>query len=260
MFLRCFNIVFGLAICSCFAQPLWAQRYLSEFVGTSALNSATSTANLSARLEFDVQFNRVVDGTFSLGDTLSAANDNFNALGFLLPQDKCNVILQKSGTAGGLRFIEIPFDANSFALIGRVNVTYTRSSAVLRAGRYNGSAAVVQPVADGVPILPENLAQVGAISDLTGARATHSFDITRQYSSRAVDGTLSGAGLLSGFKLTISASPRWTYIVGHNDNRFLAMRVASLVNADNELDEFAGDYAMFDERGQLIDLGAIVGD
>ncbi len=91
-------------------------------------------------------------------------------------------------------------------------------------------------------------------------RSRHSLNITRQYASLAIDGNLGDPGLLSGFKVTMTASSRWTYIVGHNDNKFLAMRVASLVNADNELDEFDGDYAMFDERGQLMDTGIIVGD
>ncbi len=153
-----------------------------------------------------------------------------------------------------------PFDANSFALIGRVNVAYNRSTALLRSGRYSGSAAIVQPVADGVPILPANLGVVGVQSDLTSSRSTHNLNITRQYSSLAIDGTLGGPGILNAFKVTVTASPRWTYIVGHNENKFLAMRVASFVNANNELDEFAGDYAMYDELGQLIDIGTIAGD
>ncbi len=176
MLVRCLYPILVLIIGCCLSQPVWAQRYLTEFV--ELLRSSLLPVRQTYQPDWSSMYSSIASSMVRSRwvDSLSVVNDNFNALGFLIPQDKCNVVLQRANTSGGLRFTEIPFDANSFALIGRVNVAYNRFDPLLRSGRYNGSAAIVQPVADGVPILPENLGTVAVQSDLTGGTFKAQFE------------------------------------------------------------------------------------
>ena len=255
--LKCLvGVVAFLAIPS---SSVYAQRYLSEFVGTSTLKSSVSTAQVSSQLEFTELVNRRLEGSFSVSDRLQLGSDQFSVSGTLASSGNCNVQLQKTNSSGGLNLVEIPFDDSSFALIGKVNVTYNAPS-VLNAGRYTGALAVVRPVADPVPIRTSELGGMVIESDVTKAISSHGLALTSQDSSLAVTGSLLGTGLLANYQVSISSSSRWTYIVGQNGSRFLAARVPTSLTTSGGLDGFVGDYGIYDSSGRLVDFGTIAGD
>ena len=250
-------VLVGLSVSPC--RSALAQRYLSEFVGTSTIKSSVATTQLASKLEFQELANRRLEGTFSVADRLNLASVLFSVNGTLAASGNCNVQLLKTNTSGGLNLVEIPFDDSSFALIGKINLSYN-SASLLSAGKYSGTVAVVRPVADAIPIRASNIGVIAVESQLTRNAAVHGLLLTGQDKSMAVTGSLLGAGLLSGFQLTISSSARWTYLAGQNGSRFLVTRASARMNSSNELNGFLGEYGLYDAAGKVLDFGTIAGD
>lgn len=256
--LRHLGQIFVLHLSMLLCSPsLFAQRYLTEFVGTSTFRSSTNAVQLSTNLAFDSLDNRRLDGLVSLGNSINSKTDLFAVQGTLANSGNCNVQLRNATTSGGLNLVEIPFDDNSFALIGNSNANINGGS-LLAVGKYRGTTAVMRPVAD--PVLVADSIMVIAVSSLiSGQQSLHRLTFTEMLDSLSFSGRLAEAGLLSGFNLTVSANSRWTYIVGENGNLFLAMRVASILDDRGLLDGFSGQFQLYDAGGKLQDFGPIVG-
>lgn len=238
------------------SPTLFAQRYLTEFVGTSTLRSSTSAVQLSTNLAFESLDNRRLDGLVSLSNAIDSTADLFAVQGTLANSGNCNVQLRNASTSGGLNLVEIPFDDNSFALIGNLNANIGDDK-LLAVGKYGGTTAVMRPVAD--PVLVADSIMVIAVSSLvTGERSDHLLTLTEMLDSLSFSGRLTQAGLLIGFNLTVSANTRWTYVVGENGRRFLAMRVNTILNDRGLLEGFSGQYQLYEATGKLLDLGQIV--
>lgn len=257
VFIRTQSIAIALLLLACGMPQAWGQRYLSEFVGSTTLKSSTVTSQLSTNLEFETLDNRRLQGGFSLRNASTTNNDLFSVAGTLAQSGNCNVQVQNATTSGGLNLVEVPFDDTSFALIGNANANIA-SNRLLSIGKYRGTTAVMRPVAD--PVLVASPIMVIAVnSQVTGERSTHQFEVKDMFDSLAVTGRVSQTGILNGFNLSLSANSRWTYVVGENGSRFLAMRVKSITDGTSNLVGFSGTYSIFDASGKLLDSGAISG-
>lgn len=252
------SVLFVVAIFSILVGPRMvnAQRYLSEFVGSSTLKSTIATAVLPANLVFDVQDNRRVQGVFSIANNTGLSVDSLVANGTLANNGNCNVQLQNTISTGGLNLIEIPFDDQSFALVGKVSVTYGAVS-VLSRGKYTGGMAVLLPVAQPILASNANIAVMVTRSSLTGTTSSHGLEITRMDDTLAVGGRFTNIGDLSGFNFTLSASPRWAYLVGEDGNSFIAIRAPASLTLTGQLAGFRGDYQIVNASGKLLDFGTV---
>ncbi len=163
------------------AVPAFGQRYLSEFVGTTTLKSSIASVQLSSNLEFDTLDNRRLQGAFSLRNATTSTSDALSVAGTLARSGNCNVQVQNATTSGGLNLVEIPFDDNSFALIGNANANVS-SNKVVAVGKYRGTTAVMRPVVD--PILLASPIMVIAVnSQVTGERSIHQLEVNDVFDS-----------------------------------------------------------------------------
>ncbi len=241
------------------SSPLWAQRYLSEFVGSCTLQSSATTARVTNVLSFTELDNRRVAGSLALVNPLTLGFDQLDVSGTLANSGNCNVQLRSSTLTGALNLIEIPFDAMSFALIGRVSISDGTSN-TRASGGYSGGIAVVRPVANPVIIRSSNIGSMMLQSKASGITFFHSLAIARINPSPAIMGGVVGSGPLQGFSFTLSASPSWTYMVGENGTSFVAFRAQSQLNLAGELEGFHGEYMVFNASGKVLDSGFVFAD
>ena len=193
-----------------------AQRYLSEFVGsTRVVSGLAANFSLDTNLEFVEQQNRRVDGSFFIMPYIE--NDPLrqpqvlSANGTLAASGNCNVKIEASSTSGSLRLVEETFDVNSFALFGSVTINESSNAGALPRGKSVGNVALLRPVADALIISPRDRI-LSFHSDLTG-KVSESVLTIDSMNNGLVRGLL-GLVAADAWDVTASASERWFYLVG----------------------------------------------
>lgn len=237
--------------------PAGAQRYLSEFVGTISIKDGTSAAipALPSLLDFEILENRQVDGTFSFFNPANLRTANLLAAGTLAASGNCNVQLQSSAATGGLKLAESEFDADSFALLGKVTVTQATTDGALPKGKHAGNLGVLRPVEDALFISTSEKA--ARLVSALGGVITDDLTISGFDANFTASGRLGRSNDPAGFDITLSSSDRWTYLVGVNRNGFLVARGAAERDGSGAVIAFRGEFQLLDSSSRPIDFGTI---
>jgi hypothetical protein len=254
-------VIFGVLL-SIWAIPqtACAQRYLTEFVGSTRMVSGPATNfDLNSNLEFIEQDNRRVEGFFSYieqGDPLDP--QVLAAQGTLAASGNCNVQLVANSVSGALKLVEQTFDANSFGLFGQVTITQSGNGGVLPAGKSVANLAVLQPVADAEIVSPRNW-RVVLRSNQNGVVSEITKELDFVDANQTVHGILGRAGDPAAFDITASASDKWFYMVGTNANGFIKLRGAVEFDEFGTVTGYVGTFELLDSNGRVSDQGTAVG-
>jgi hypothetical protein len=234
-----------------------AQRYLTEFVGTTSIKDGTSNAipSLPSFLDFDVLENRQVDGTFSFINPANLRSASMLAAGTLADSGNCNVQLQSSTVSGGLKLAESEFDTASFALLGRVTITQATTGGALPKGKHIGNLGVLRPIEDALFISTRD--KTVSIVGNFGVWNHEDLVISGLDENFTASGRLGRSDDPAGFDVTLSSSDRWTYLVGVNEDGFLVARGAAELDSSGMVTAFRGEFQLLDSSSRLLDFGTI---
>ncbi len=237
--------------------PSFAQRYLSEFVGTTSIKDGTShlVPSLPSLLNFDILENRQVDGTFSFSNPVNLRSTTLLAAGTLAASGNCNVQLQASTASGGLKLAESEFDAESFALLGKVTLTQATTGGALPKGKHLGNLGVLRPIEDALFISTSD--KTARLDGALGVVNHEDLVISGFDANRTATGRLGRADDPDGFDVTLSSSDRWTYLVGVNQNGFLVARGAAELDGSGTVTAFQGEFQLLDSASRVLDVGSI---
>lgn len=238
--------------------PALAQRYLTEFVGKANVATATGSVAVDTNLAFDTSSGNHFAGDFLLDQTDAFGNveTQFYSVDAVAVSGRCPARL--SGDASGhLRLTEYSFDANSFALVGEVNIEEDTGSVILTSGRMQGPVGMITPPADTVALH----AAKGLLS-VDGSAGSEDLDV--------VLGDLDELGTARGvatdargevvWELMFTSSEKWFYVLGVGSASTLVGRGAVVLAEDGSASYAEGDFEELSSSGKAIDSGSFVVD
>ncbi|MEQ1828761.1 MAG: hypothetical protein ABL921_22550 [Pirellula sp.] len=235
------------------APTLYAQRYLTEFVGTSNVRGTTGSFALPSNLAFDVLDGQRVAGDFAFMETSQTGLvevEAFSAVAVVTQNGRCIAQLDANRTGGSLRLFEANFDANVFALVGSVEFERDPGSVSLSTGRLKGFGGYLQPVIGPIKI-PLGLGTALRQSAVTGKSSEHPWIVgeTREFGT--------AVGFFDTYEIVLSASPKWLYIVGVSEGIFFTSRAAVILDSKGNMIGAKGDYIEQDSNRKILDTGTI---
>ena len=249
----CVHFVFGMLLLLSSASPLCAQRYLSEFVGTSNVRGTTGSFNLPSSLSFDLLNGKRAFGDFAFLETSRTGQvevEAFSAVAVVTQNGRCLAQLDAARTGGSLRLFEANFDVNVFALVGSVEFDRDPGSVKLSPGKLKGFGGYLQPVVDPIAI-PHGLSKALIESNVTRQKSEHPWIVaeTREFGT--------AVGVFDTYDIVLSASSRWLYIVGVSDGIFFTSRAAVILDSKGKMIGAKGDYIEQDSNRTILDRGTI---
>lgn len=251
-----FKLLFLLLLTALGAAPAHAQRYLSEFVGTSRVTVGREIVPLDVNMQFDASQGVRLGGSFSFVETsprtLQTEVETYASGALLLADGSCPTRVWQTGSSGFLRLVEHSFDVNSFALVGTLDLSADPGAVRLTSGRLAGPMAYLNPPADALAF-PWTFGDLG----LVGATSSRSYDVTLE----AQDVTGTARGLLADARgavpwdVMVAANGVWFYLVGVGDGSFLVARGAVQLDARGTPIGATGRYDEVTAANKVIDTG-----
>jgi hypothetical protein len=252
-------VVAGLALAGWPASPVLAQRYLTEFVGTSRVTAGARLVTLPSALNFELEDNRRVGGQFSYieQDNLGGFEiESLSATATLAANGNCLVKLTDTTNAGALRLRETSFDENTFSLIGTIAVDRDGGQVVLDPQGFQGAAGFLRPLADAVPVRI-GVREARLVSALDGSATLAAWNIEDRGLHLTATGHFGDLRNPQAYDLVATVSDTWIYGTGVGSTSFLTLRAKAQRNSQNVIIGYEGEYEVGTIDGKMIDAGTI---
>lgn len=236
-------------------SPAWAQRYLSEFVGTSQIAVGRTFTAIDTQMDFVNQSGVRLAGDFSFTEVDTLGNvevETYSSGAQLLPNGTCPTRVWQPASSGFLRLTEHPFDGSSFALVGTVDLTNDPGAVRLTTSRLRGPMGFLNPPVDALPVD----ATEGSLH-LTGGLSAESYTVAlrAQEATGAVRGALLTRRGDEPYEIIIASGPTWFYLVGVGVDTFIVGRGRVVVDATGAVIAAAGDYELVNSADKALDAG-----
>lgn len=231
-----------------------AQRYLSEFVGTSRVTTASGVLAIDSNLTFTDQLNRSLGGNLVLQETDVLGNQEtelFSVTATLAASGQCPAKLSNSTSSGSLQLDEFTFDANVFALYGRFDFSTDGGQVRVDSKRVTGPAAYLQPPADFLALASREGSLV-----LSGADGDETLDVAVDEVGR--DGTARGvasSGRDIPYDLVLSSNSRWFYLLAVGTDSVVVGRGAVELDRAGLPAYASGSFSELSSEGKTLDEG-----
>jgi hypothetical protein len=232
-------------------SPAWAQRYLSEFVGTSVVAATTGAVTIQTDLRFDTLDSRSLTGAFSFveRDAFGGVEvEPFSVSATLAASGTCPARLTGDSTSGHLALDEYNFDTSTFALYGSLDLDGDDGAVSLSTKRLTGPVALLNPPADALDILAEKAV-------FTRGEDEYDVVITDIEENRAARGAATDASGAEAFEVVLSANAKWLYVVLTTSDSVLVGRGAVELDADGAPSAAKGTFEELSATGKTLDSG-----
>lgn len=234
--------------------PVHAQRYLSEFVGSTKVVGSAGVVALDTNLSFDLLDRRSLDGAFSFQEVDTLGNVEtalFTVSATLAASGQCPARLS-GDTTGKLQLDEYAFDASSFVLYGRFEVDSDPGLVKVGTGKLSGPTAMLNPPVDFLSFAGDSgtLELVGRATDSSYDLVLDGLDETGSNRGEALDAKGSSA-----WAVVLSANAKWLYLVATGESSVLMGRGAVSLDASGSASSASGSWEQLTDTGKVLDAG-----
>lgn len=249
-------MILSLALLS---TPAHAQRYLTEFVGTTQVATTAGHVAIDTTLSFTSQTNRSLGGSFQLVETDLRGNTElelFSVEATLASSGQCPARFSSRDTSGHLQLDEYVFDTNAFALYGSFDLASDVGSVKLADGRLSGPTAYLNPPADFLD-LPS---PIGSL-ELVGTDGRES--LTVELGDVGTNGAARGVAfsdVADVYDVVFSANSRWFYVLAVAEDGMVFGRGAVTLDRYGLPVYASGSFEELTETGKVLDEGTFTID